>query len=214
MQHAFGLDIPETLEEVCDPARTALLVYDMQVGVLEQLPNPAPITARVVAVLQAARRAGVRTFFTRHMYLPLPVAGVTQLRTAMAWQRVSQVGQVKPSILRDSPRFQLVPEVAPLASEAVFDKLSMSAFVGTPLDLALRDCGIRSFVIVGVALEIGIEPTVSNGADLGYIPVVVADACGYRDAPAAQRALESIAFAGSALTTDGATLTRVWGKSS
>ena len=37
VQHAFGLTIPQTLEEVCDPARTALIVYDMQVGIVSQL---------------------------------------------------------------------------------------------------------------------------------------------------------------------------------
>ena len=54
----------------------------------------------------------------------------------------------------------------------------MSAFETTPLDIALRDCGINSFIIVGVATEIGIEPTIRHGDDLGYIPIVVTDACG------------------------------------
>jgi nicotinamidase-related amidase len=48
--------------------------------------------------------------------------------------------------------------------------ITVSAFEGTPLDIALRDCGVTSFVIVGGAMEIGIEPTVRHGADLGYIP--------------------------------------------
>jgi len=33
MQHAFGREIPQTLDDVCDPARLALIVYDMQVGI-------------------------------------------------------------------------------------------------------------------------------------------------------------------------------------
>ncbi len=37
MKSAFGLNIPQTLEEVCEPKRTALLVYDMQVGILGQI---------------------------------------------------------------------------------------------------------------------------------------------------------------------------------
>ena len=49
----------------------------------------------------------------------------------------------------------------------------MSAFEGTFLDVALRDLGVNSFAICGIATEIGIEPTVRHGADLGYIPVVV-----------------------------------------
>ena len=67
-------------------------------------------------------------------------------------------------------------------------------FEGTPLDIALRDCGINSFIIAGVATEIGIEPTVRHGADLGHIPIVVTDACGAGHAEAAQRALASIEF--------------------
>lgn len=132
--------------------------------------------------------------------------GVFQLRMAMAWQRVKKVSEVKPWFLRDSPGFQLIPELSPLASEAVFDKITMSAFAGTPLDIALRDCGINAFAIVGVAIEIGIEPTVRHGADLGYIPVVITDACGAGDESAAQRSLASLEFAGDALITDVETI--------
>jgi nicotinamidase-related amidase len=212
MEHAFGLTIPQTLEEVCDPSRLALLVYDMQVGVVSQLPDGAAITQRVATVLQAARGAGVRTFFTRHMWLPKEVAGVAQLRTAIAWQRVSHVADLKPVLMRDSPEFQLVPELTPRASEVVFDKIAMSAFVGTPLDIALRDAGIIAFAIVGVALEVGIEPTVRHATDLGYIPVVVTDACGSRDREAAERSLAGLAFAGGSLQTDSATFRALLGR--
>jgi nicotinamidase-related amidase len=211
MEHAFGLDIPRTLDEVCDPRRLALLVYDMQVGVVSQLPDGAEITRRVAAVLRTARDAGVRTFFTRHMWLPLEVAGVAQLRTALAWQRVDHVADLTPGLQRDSPGFQIVPELAPRPSEAVFDKITMSAFEGTPLDIALRDCGIGAFAIVGVALEIGIEPTVRHATDLGYIPVVVTDACGSRDQAAAARSLATLAFASGSLQTDSATLATALG---
>src|SRR5262245_43371649 len=51
VQRAFGLEIPETLEEACPPHRTALVVYDMQVGILRQLRNGAEITAKVLKVL-------------------------------------------------------------------------------------------------------------------------------------------------------------------
>ena len=87
------------------------------------------------------------------------------------------------------------------ADEAVFDKITMSAFEGTPLDIALRDCGIAAFAIVGIAMEIGIEPTVRHGADLGYIPVVIKDACGFGRADAAARSIASLEFAGDALLT-------------
>jgi nicotinamidase-related amidase len=199
MQRAFGLEIPETLEEACAPARTALIVYDMQVGVLRQIASADVIISRVAEVLRAAREAGVRVVFTRHLSLPKELMGVFQLRMAMAWQRVASVDQVQPWFLRDSPGFQLVPELSPLASEAIVDKITMSAFEGTPLDIALRDCGITSILICGVAMEIGIEPTVRHAADLGYIPIVVTDACGAGHPEAAQRSIAGLRFTGDAI---------------
>ena len=207
MERAYGLDIPRTLEEVCDPRRLALVVYDMQAGVLNQVSQAAEVTERVVEVLRAARDGGYRVLFMRHMSLPRELMGVFQLRMAMAWQRVDRVDDVTPWFLRDAPGFELIPDVAPLESEAVLDKITMSAFEGTPLDIVLRDCGLVAFAIVGVATEIGIEPTVRHGADLGYIPVVVTDACGAGHEEAAKRSIESLAFSGDALLTDTATFT-------
>ncbi len=207
MENAYGLEIPRNLAEVCTPKRTALIVYDMQVGIIRQIKGGAEIVAKVKAVLDAARAAGLRVFFMRHMSLPRELMGVFQLRMAMAWQRVESVAEVKPWFLRDSPGFQLVPELAPLPSEAIFDKITMSAFEGTPLDIALRDCGLNSFLIAGVAMEIGIEPTVRHATDLGYIPIVVADACGCGHAEAAERSLAGLRFAGDAILSDVATIT-------
>jgi biuret amidohydrolase len=202
MERAFGLEIPQSLEEACDPRRVALIVYDMQVGILRHIERSADLIAKVVRVLQAARQVGVRVFFMRHMSLPKELMGVFQLRMAMAWQRVSTVDDVTPWFLRDTPGFQLTPEVAPLPSEAVLDKITFSAFEGTPLDIALRDCGINTFILVGVAIEIGLEPTVRHGCDLGYIPILVTDACGAGDPEAGDLALASLRFMGDALFTN------------
>jgi nicotinamidase-related amidase len=206
MQRAFGLSIPQTLDDICDPARLALVVYDMQVGIVKQIENGKEITGKVLQVLDAARKAGIRVLFTRHMSLPRELMGVSQFRMAMAWQRVKSVDEVKPWFLRDAPGFHLIPEMNPLPSEAIFDKIAMSAFEGTPLDMALRDCGINAFAIVGIAMEIGIEPTVRQGADLGYVPVVVKDACGFGHRDAAERSIASLEFAGDALFTNAQTI--------
>ena len=107
-----------------------------------------------------------------------------------------------------------MPELQPHPTESVFDKLTMSAFEGMWLDFALRDCGINAFIIVGVATEIGIEPTVRHGADLAYTPVLVTDACGAGNEEAAKRSIESLKFAGDALITDTETICDVLRKRS
>jgi nicotinamidase-related amidase len=210
MKSAYGIKIPETLEEVCDPNRVALLVYDMQAGILSQLKDPEQITLQVLKVLTAARDAGVRVFFSRHLSLPRELMGMFQFRMAMAWQRVDSPEKVNPWFLRDDPSFQIIPELAPRPSEGVFDKLTMSAFEGTWLDFAFRDCGINAFIIVGVATEIGIEPTARHGADLGYIPVLVTDACGAGNEEAAKRSIESLKFTGDAMFTNTETICAVF----
>jgi nicotinamidase-related amidase len=56
--------------------------------------------------------------------------------------------------------------------------------------------------IVGVATEIGIEPTARHAGDLGFIPIVVTDACAAGNADAGARTIESLRFLGDALLTD------------
>jgi biuret amidohydrolase len=207
MKHIYGLKIPTTLRDVCDPQRMALLVYDMQAGICSQIKTGNQIVAQIGLALSAARAAGMRVVFTRHLSLPKAWMGVMQYRTAMAWQRMDEPEAVAPRFLRDSPDFQVVSELASRPDEAVFDKIAMSAFEGTPLTVALRDCGILSITIVGIATEIGIEPTARHAADLGFIPVIIEDACGAGNEIAARRSLESLRFAGDTMFSDVATFT-------
>ena len=208
METAFGLTIPRRLEEVCNPTDMALLVYDMQVGIVRQIQNGSQVVARVRDVLAIARASGIRVLFTRHLSLPRELMGSFQYRMAMAWQRVDHVDQVQPWFLRDSSAFSIVPDLTPLPSEAIFDKITMSAFEGTPISIALRDCGIRALAIVGIALEIGIEPTARHAADLGFIPVIITDACGFGNEEAARRSVSALDFAGDTIFTDAETFHR------
>ena len=209
MKRIYGLEVRTTLPEICNPAHMALLIYDMQVGIASQVKDAESVIAKIGQVLRAAREARMRVLFTRHMSLPVELMGAFQLRMAMKWQRVEEPDQVRPWFLRDSPGFPIVPALTPLASEAVLDKITMSAFEGTPLNIALRDCGITTVAIAGIALEVGIEPTVRHAVDLGLIPVIISDACGSGDPKAAQRSLESLAFEGNAVVIDTSTFIEV-----
>jgi nicotinamidase-related amidase len=210
LKSAHGISIPQTLAEAVRSDTTALIVYDMQVGILRQLPHGADVLARVLTVLDAARGAGLRIFFMRHMSLPTKLAGVFQTRQMMLWQSKTSPDAVQPWFLRDSPAFALAPELGVREDEAILDKITMSAFEGTPLAIALRDCGLNSFVICGIATEIGIEPTVRHGADLGFIPVLVEDACGAGDRESGERALTNMRHMGDAMICSVDELAAAW----
>jgi biuret amidohydrolase len=202
MKQSHGVAIPKGLADLADPARTALLVYDMQVGIRSQIAGADLVVRRCVSALTAARQAGMRVVFSRHQSCPRSWMGSTQYRTAMTWQKTDDPDAVKPWFLRDTPGAQIVPELAPSADEMVFDKLAMSAFEGTPLAYVLKDCGVIGLAIVGIAMEIGIEPTVRHATDLRFVPIVLADACGSGNAGAGARSFDTMRFVGEAIISD------------
>ena len=194
MQRAFGVDVPDTVAEMCRPGAAAVLVYDAQAGILAHVQDRAGLVDRIRRVLDAARAAGVPVFYVRHVSLPASHLGVGALRTAMAWQRQERADAVGSPFPPDAPQTAIVDELAPAADEPVLDKLGMSALVGTPLGAALRDRGVTTLVLVGAVLEIGIEPTARHAADLGLLPVVVDDACGIVDPDAGERSLAALDY--------------------
>jgi hypothetical protein len=82
----------------------------------------------------------------------------------------------------------------------------MSAFEGTWLDFALRDCGINAFIIVGVATEI--ESSRRSAMELTSVifPCLSLTLVAAGNEEAAKRSIESLKFAGDALITDTETI--------
>src|SRR3712207_1331196 len=107
MQQAFGMAVPETTAEMCRPTTSAVLVYDAQVGILAHVQEPDRLVARITDVLQAARASGVPVLYVRHVSLPPTHLGVAALRTAMAWQRVTEAAAVRAPFPPDAPQTQL-----------------------------------------------------------------------------------------------------------
>src|ERR687885_359307 len=91
MDRFNGLDIPESLADALEPSTLALVVYDMQVGILSQIDGADRVLANVLRVLDAARERGVRTLFLRHYFMPTELAGVFQLRQARSEEHTSEL---------------------------------------------------------------------------------------------------------------------------
>lgn len=199
MKSAFGISIPEHLGEITDPDRCGLIIYDMQVGIVPQVPDGPPVLENCLRLLASARQAGMRVFYTRHTFLPNRAAGTGQLRRAMIWQRKDDPAKTSPIMLRESASWQIVPELAPQADDVVIDKITMSGFEGTFLNLAFRDAQLEAFIIAGIATEVGIEPTVRHGTDLNLIPVIAVDACGSRTQVLKDRSISTLKETGEVI---------------
>lgn len=188
------MSVPETVGEMCRRDTAAVLVYDAQVGILQSVRDRTQVVDRMLQVVDAAREVGAPVLYVRHTSLPPSHMGVGALRTAMAWQRLTDATQVTSPFPPDAPASRLAAELSPRDGEPVFDKLGMSAFVGTPLEATLRDRRLTTVILVGAVLEIGIEPTARHAADLGFLPVVVDDACAVVEPEAAERALATLDY--------------------
>ena len=202
-----GLNIPSTLEDICRPEKMALLIYDMQVGIVPQIPDGKRITDGCQALVSTAKQIGIRVFYTRHISLPVKAAGVTQIRRSMIWQHKDDPAATVSPFLATARSSSIVPELAPSEDDIVIEKITMSAFEGTFLNIAFRDLGLQSFAVAGIALDIGIEPTVRHALDLNYIPVVVSDLCGTRTEDLHKQSMSTLAATGEVFAVTSAQLT-------
>lgn len=75
---------------------------------------------------------------------------------------------------------KLVAELGPEASDVIVSRIhGMTPFTSTSLDQILRNMGVRTLVVTGVSVNLGILGTVISAIDLGYRVVLVRDAvCG------------------------------------
>jgi len=204
MTRAYGLSIPDQLVEVCAPERCGVIIYDMQKGIVPQISAGADIVLICRRLLEAARAGAYRVFHTRHFFLPNAVAGVGQLRRAMVWQQKKRPEETKPFFVQGSPLWEIVPELTPHEGEVIIDKITMSAFEGTFLNLAMRDAHLDSFIIAGIALEVGIGPTVRQALDLNLCPVLVSDGCGSKSAEAREHMLATLRETGEVFAVSSA----------
>jgi nicotinamidase-related amidase len=82
-----------------------------------------------------------------------------------------------------SPEHRVRDEVAPLPGELVLNKNSIGAFNSTALDQMLRNFGVESLVLTGVATNACVETTARDAADRGYNCILAEDGCATMDEP-------------------------------
>jgi nicotinamidase-related amidase len=72
---------------------------------------------------------------------------------------------------------EFLPQAKPLPGETVLTKHRVNAFIGTPLDLILRNAGIGRIAIVGCSTDVGMQTTARAAHDLDYECTVIGDCC-------------------------------------
>lgn len=126
-------------------------------------------------LLNAFRSAGREVVYTRHGAL------LSDGRDMIARRRLRDADSVEqtetPTLWsKGSFEHEVVSELAPLIDELVIDKNASSAFNGTGIDQLLRNLGLKTLIVTGMATDMCVETTARDAADRGYNVIVVEDA--------------------------------------
>ena len=83
----------------------------------------------------------------------------------------------KLSCIRGTEGVKVIEELGPQATDVVIEKRMMSGFFGSDLDFTLRQMGVQSLIVVGVATVGCVLKTALDALELGYEVMVPADCC-------------------------------------
>ena len=156
------------------PAHTALVVIDLQKGIVGVPTAPydaASVVTKAAEVARACRACGA---FVALVHVGPSADGRDGLRPVTD----QQVSWPSPPPGWD----EIVPELGPEPGDHVVRKRQWGAFYGTDLDLQLRRRGIGTVVLCGISTNFGVESTARDAYERGYQQVFVEDACAARTA--------------------------------
>jgi nicotinamidase-related amidase len=128
---------------------TALLVIDVQQGVVERAHERDAVVANVGTLVEKARREQVPVVWVQHSDDQLP---------------------------RDSDKWQLVPELTRADAEPLVEKHFGDAFDDSTLETVLTDLGIGRLVVTGAQTDECIRSTLHGAIVRGYDATLVSDA--------------------------------------
>lgn len=170
-----------------DPARTALVVIDMQRDFVEpggfgaalgnDVESVAAIIPTVRKLLDGARAAGLTIVHTRECHLPdLSDCPPAKRERGAPSLRIGDPGPMGRILIAGQPGAEIVPELAALDGEHVIDKPGKGAFYATPLGDLLAEKGITHLIFAGVTTEVCVQTTMREANDRGFECLLAEDA--------------------------------------
>ncbi|MEM6712187.1 MAG: isochorismatase family cysteine hydrolase [Pseudomonadota bacterium] len=170
-----------------EPARTALVVIDMQRDFIEpggfgdalgnDVSRLVSIIPAVSRLLRVCRDAGLAIVHTREAHLPdLSDCPPSKIARGNAPVRIGEGGPMGRLLVRGEPGNQIVPELAPLPGEWVIDKPGKGMFWNTGLMERFLDAGITHLIFAGVTTEVCVQTSMREANDRGFECLLIEEA--------------------------------------
>lgn len=152
-----------------DPRSTALVLVDLQRGIVSRQTAPHAATDVVARAARLADRFRTRGALVVLVRVAYAADGRDRLALRMDATPLS-TAHVAPDFSEP------VAELGPKPGDLVITKHQWGAFYGTELDLQLRRRGVRTLVLGGISTNFGVESTARDANERGYEQVFVEDA--------------------------------------
>ena len=149
---------------------TALLIMDVQEGVVGRFADDESYLPRLATAVRAARGAGIGIIF-------VTVAFRQGYPEVSRWNKTFAAIVGSGRFTGGDPGSRIHPAVAPAPGEVIVSKRRVSAFSGSDLDVVLRSGDTTSLVLAGIATSGVVLSTLRQAADLDYRLTVLADGC-------------------------------------
>ncbi|HEX8919609.1 MAG TPA: isochorismatase family cysteine hydrolase [Chloroflexota bacterium] len=158
------------MSESASTQRSALLIMDVQQGIVERYAEGDAYVRRLSDVLAAARSAGIRVIYVTIRFRE----GYPEISSRnRSFSTMKQNGRFQMT----DPATQVHPAIAPEPGEVVVTKLRVGAFTGSDLEVILRAGNIDTLVLTGIATSGVVLSTVRAAADMDYRLIVLSDCC-------------------------------------
>jgi nicotinamidase-related amidase len=149
---------------------TALLVMDVQQGIVDRFGGDEGYLPRLAAAVEAARGAGIWVIYVTIAFR----AGHPEVSERnKGFAAIAGTGRFADG----DPGRPIHPAVAPASGDLIVTKRRVSAFTGSDLEVVLRAGGIDSLVLAGIATSGVVLSNLRQAADLDYRLTVLADGC-------------------------------------
>jgi nicotinamidase-related amidase len=149
---------------------TALLVMDVQVGIVGMLPDAGMLISNVPKAIATARDRKIPVIYV--------VVGFRQGTPEINMNNKGFAASKERFANANMDEFMKVhPDIAPQAGELLVIKRRVSAFTGSDLEVILRAFGIQHMVLTGIATSGVVLSTLREAADKDYRLTVIADCC-------------------------------------
>nr|WP_235587163.1 isochorismatase family cysteine hydrolase [Ferroacidibacillus organovorans] len=150
--------------------RRALLVMDLQNGIVSRFAQSDEVLAPFKKAVAAARQAKMPVIYVRVAFRE----GYPEVSARnKSFAAIADRG----GMTQEDASTQIHEAVAPRQDEPIVTKRRVSAFAGSDLDVILRARRIDTLVLCGIATSGVVLSTVREAADMDFGLIVLSDAC-------------------------------------